>query len=196
MNPFLRTFIADRRGVATLELVIWLPIYLLLLLGMVEAYEYCRTASVIDRTAYSLGNLVAEKAVLIDNASGTDSNDIGVFWSVAPQVAQPLDIQHRGTVIVTVVKDGGGASPTPVIAWQRKPSWGAGDVSRVAPGNPLPAGFSFNKDDNTVIVEVFYHFSPFNAARTFWPSAPVNQVFYRRVYFRPRFQNIDTLQAP
>ena len=38
------------RGVATLEFVILLPIYLMLVFGMLEVYQYFRTVGVIDRT--------------------------------------------------------------------------------------------------------------------------------------------------
>jgi hypothetical protein len=195
MKQLIRKFRQARRGVAALEFVMLMPIYLMALLAMVEAYQYFRTAGIMDRIAYSVGNLVAEKAFLIDNNSGTDSNDVGIFWTVAPQMALPLDFKTQGSVIITVVKDAGGSAPSPVIAWQRQSTWGTGDASRISGASPLPGGFPFLSNDNTVIIEVFYHFNPFNAARTFWPAAPTSQTLYRRVYFRPRFQNIDTLQA-
>lgn len=184
----------QQRGMVSLEFALLLPIYLLLLLAMIEAYQFFRTVSIIDRTAYSLGNLVAEKAALADNNSGTDANDVGIFWIIAPQLATPLDLKANGSVIITVLKDAGNARAVP--AWQRRPGdWPQQDPSRISAKQPLPDGFPFYAGDNTVVVEVFYHFNPFNAARTFWPDAPSDITLYRRAYFRPRFQNLDTLQT-
>lgn len=178
------------RGVATLEFVILLPIYLMLVFGMLEVYQYFRTVGVIDRTTFSLGSLVAQKAVLIDNSSASDANNIGIFWAIAPQLATPLDLQGNGTVIITDIKDAGNA--TPVVAWQRSSPWG-NDASQLGK-TPLPSGFPFYAGDNTIVVEVYYRFTPFHALRTFWPDAPGTVNLYRRAYFRPRFQNLDTLQ--
>ena len=119
----LRRLRANQRGVATLEFAILMPVYVFFLIAMIEVYQFYRTVTIIDRTAYSIGNLVAEKAVLNDSSSDSDSNNIGVFWTIAPQVATPLDLKTNGTVIITVVKDAGNASPK--IAWQRQEtSWG------------------------------------------------------------------------
>jgi hypothetical protein len=193
MTLTFRQFLDNERGVASMELVILFPLFLLILLGLLEVYVFFRTVAIIDRTAFELGNLVAEKAVLIDSNAGTDANQIGIFWVVAPQLAQPLDLKDNGEVIITDIEDAGNGQPA--IAWQRAVSgWGSGDASRLSAAAPLPAGFPFYTGDNTIVVEVFYHFSPFNAARTFWPDAPGNITLYRRVYFRPRFQNLDSLQ--
>ena len=194
MSKFnLRRLSANQRGVATLEFAILMPMYVFFLIAMIEVYQFYRTVTIIDRTAYSIGNLVAEKAVLNDNSSDSNSNNVGIFWTIAPQVATPLDLKTNGTVIITVVKDAGNASPK--IAWQRQEtSCGMHDTSKLNSSNPLPSGFPFYVWDNTVVVEVFYHFSPFNAARTFWATAPLSVTLYRRAYFRPRFQNLDTLQ--
>jgi Flp pilus assembly protein TadG len=194
MKIRLARFLRDEQGVASLELVLLLPVFLLILLALLEVYLFFRTVAIIDRTAFELGNLVAEKAVLIDSNAGTDANQIGIFWVIAPQLAQPLDIESKGSVIITDVKDAGNGKP--VIAWQRSVSgWGTGDASQLSGSSPLPQGFPFYEGDNTIVVEVFYHFSPFQAAKTFWPDAPGSVTLYRRVYFRPRFQNLDTLQA-
>lgn len=193
MKAFFRRFSGSERGVASLELVVLFPLFLLVLLALVEAYVFFRTVTIVDRTAFELGNLVAEKAVLIDSNAGTDANQIGIFWVLAPQLAQPLDMRQHGQVILTAIRDAGQGKPA--IAWQRAVTgWGSQDASRLSAAAPLPSGFPFYAGDNTIVVEVFYHFSPFNAARTFWPDAPVNITLYRRVYFRPRFQNLDTLQ--
>lgn len=198
----MRMFFAGRRarrqncqrGVAALEFALITPVFLLLLFAMIEAYSYFRTVSIIDRLDYSIGNLVAQKALLVDNATGTDSNDIGIFWEVAPMLAAPLDFVGSGTVIISEIKDAGSAKPA--ISWKRTPAaWGQGDPSRLTAAQPLPAGFPFNASDSVVVVEVFYHFSPFNAALTFWPAAPKTITLYRRMYFRARFANLDTLQS-
>jgi Flp pilus assembly pilin Flp len=194
MNLFRSRFSASQRGVAAIEFALITPIFLLLLLAMVEVYAYFRTISIIDRVDYSLGNLIAQKSLLIDDATGTDSNDLGVFWTVTPMLATPLDMKSNGTVIVSEIKDAGSAKPT--ISWQRSPtSWGQGDLSQLTAAQPLPSGLSFNASDSVVVVEVFYHFSPFNALQTFWTAAPKSMTLYRRMYFRTRFSNLDTLQS-
>jgi Flp pilus assembly pilin Flp len=193
MNFFSSRFQANQRGVAALEFALITPLFLLLLLAMIEVYAYFRTVSIIDRVDYSIGNLVAQKSLLIDDATGTDSNDIGVFWEVTPMLASPLDIKSNGTVIISEIKDAGTAKPA--ISWQRTSTWGMGDKSQISAAQPLPSSLSFNASDSVIVVEVFYHFSPFNAVLTFWSSAPKSIIMYRRMYFRTRFSNLDSLQS-
>jgi len=171
----------------------------LFFLAVIEVYVYFRTTAIIDRTAYSVGNLVAQEAYLIDDSTDTSSNDIGAFWQAAPLTAAPLSLTTSGSVIITEIDDansGKSTTPQPQIAWSRQSTWGTGDKSALSTSNPLPSGFPFNSGDNTVVVEVFYHFSPFYYARTFWPGAPTTIVFHRTMYFHPRYQSLATLQQP
>ena len=81
-----------------------------------------------------------------------------------------------------------------MLARLQSPS-GTGDSTQLTSKQPLPSGFPFYAGDETIVVEVFYHFSPFKALLTFWPGAPAKIVLYRRMYFHPRYQSLATLQA-
>ena len=190
-------FWRDTRGTAALELTLLAPLFISLLLGFYEIHQYLRTLSVVERTAFSIGDMVAQRSSLRDNDSPNDSGNIGVYWEAAAVSAEPLDMKANGMVVNTVLNDAGGARPK--TAWQRQASgsqgWKSGAVSQLNAAQPLPPGFPFYAGDNTVVVEVMYTFTPFEALALFLPRDQLPSTeLYRRVYFRPRFQNLDTLQ--
>ena len=184
----------NERGAAGLELAMLAPLFLCILLGFSELHQYLRALSIVERTAFSIGDMVAQRPSLHDSNSPSDSSNIGVYWQAAAVSAQPLDMAENGMVVITVVNDGGVAKPK--IAWQRSaPGWKSKATTQISAAKPLPAGVPFYARDNTVVVEVMYTFTPFQALALFLPKdkLPTTEL-YRRVYFRPRFNDLDTFE--
>lgn len=185
----------DNRGMAGLELALLAPLFLFVMFSFVELFQYLRAVSIVERTAFSIGDMVAQRAALRDSNDPSDSSNIGVYWLAASVTAQPLDMPASGMVVISVVKDGNGAGK-PVIAWQRQPgNWASTARSQIQASQPLPPGFPFTIRDNTVIVEVMYDFQPFRSLAMFMPPEllPTTRL-YQRTYFRPRFNDLDSFE--
>jgi hypothetical protein len=200
----LRLLSSDR-GVASIELVLIIPLLVLLLVGFDETYVFIRTRYAIEHTAYALANSVGQFSNVVDSNATTSSNTLGSIWKVATTLAAPVQLQSNGAVIITSICDStsvpcGAASaeaaPTgtgkPQIWWQRSAPWSAAGLSsQVSSSAPLPATFPFANGDAAFVVEVYYTFDPFPWLRGLWPGAPGAQQLYERFYARPRGGSIE-----
>jgi hypothetical protein len=210
MKRLLSRFLTNIRGVSTLEFAILTPVALLSLTAVVAFYGYLRNSTDLDRVTFTIGNLVTQQATLINDATDTNSADIGVYWSLAPLAALPLDLKDNGTVIITDIYDSctepstqNCTPPVPAVAWQKQPTaWGQGDSSKVAPDGvlnpaqfPLVSNVSFNVGDSTMVVEVFYHYTPWKALSLFWNGGPsASTPLYDVMFIHPRYTNPNPLQ--
>ena len=184
----------SRRGVAALEFALSLPILLVLLLGLGDGTYFLLINERTDRIAYSVTDIVTQyQAVTLANM-----NNIVL---AAAQLMEPFTFGTKGIVIVTSVwKPPGG---TPTICWQYTGGGTLSSVnSQVGPPNAsstdcssgpianLPNGLTLQDNDNVIISEVYYSFSPiFVNAGPFLAST-----LYRVAVYKPRLSLLT--QAP
>jgi hypothetical protein len=203
------------RGSVAIEVLIITPVMLMILFGFSEVYMYMRAMSMVDHTAFTLANSLAQMPNVLDTTSTSGANTLGSLWSDAAQIAVPDALQANGGVIITSVCDdtsstnnncgtiSGGSLPQsgtasisstsaqplngkPTICWQAEAGWtGTGMQSQVTSTNVLPSAWPFYQGDAALVVEVFYRYNPFPMLSAFWPGAPGASVLYRRVYVRP-----------
>lgn len=203
------------RGSVSIEVLIVIPVMLMILLGFSEVYLYMRAMSMVDHTAFTLANSLAQMPNVLDSSSTSTANTLGSLWSDAAQIAVPDTLQANGGVIITSICDdtsstnnncgtiSGGSLPQsgtasmsatsakplngrPTICWQAQAGWTAPTMlSQVAPASLLPSTWPFYQGDAALVVEVFYRYNPFPMLAAFWPGAPGTSVLYRRVYVRP-----------
>lgn len=192
----------DTRASVALETAIILPVAFLLLVGSWETYAYMRAAGIVERTAFTLGDLIARKSTLIDDAGTGDGDTLGSYYEAAREVARPLDLERQGALILTAIVNHGGG---PVISWQRRAPFGLSHAaSRIGgEGGPpvLPADSDFGAPpvhvgDVLIVAEVFHDVSPFAWSRRVWSDAPGQVTLYRRALFLARYGGIETLAAP
>jgi hypothetical protein len=145
---------AARRGIAALEFALTLPIWIAMLLGATDG-AYCMLVNErVDRIAYTVTDISSQYQVL----SLLNLSDI---VQAASQMMQPLTFGANGTVIISSVYKPPGL--TPVIMWQYQ---GGGTLVKSSligntGGTPaLPNGLTLNDNDNVIISEVFYNFTP------------------------------------
>jgi hypothetical protein len=198
-----------------IEVLIIVPVMLMIVVGFSEVYMYMRAMSMIDHTAFTLANTLAQMPNVIDTSDTANANNLGTLWSDAIQLATPDTLRANGGVIITSICDdtsaannncgtipGGSlpqsgtastsstsAPPTkgkPVICWQAQAPWtGTGMTSQVTSTSLLPAAWPFYQGDAALVVEVFYRYNPFPMLSAFWHGAAGTTVLYRRVYVRP-----------
>jgi hypothetical protein len=143
-----------RSGVAATEFALTLPIWITMMLGAADG-TYCMLVNEkADRIAYSVTDIVTQYQTI----SIANLKDI---LQAASQLMQPFPFGNNGLVIVTSVYKPIGKSP--IIKWQYS---GGGTLTKssqigVTGGAPiLPNGLTMNDNDNVIISEVYYNFTP------------------------------------
>ncbi len=209
MGRFFSRVLRSQRGAASIEFVIVAPMMIMMMLGFAEVYMYIRAVSVVEHTAFTLADSIGQMQTVINNASTSNSNNLGSIFNAASLLAQPYDLKGKGMVVVSSICDNSSgctpvSAPTmvagaPKLLWQAKAPWSgstmASQNSAVTQTNALPSGWPFRNGDSAIVVEVFLSYNPFTMTANFWSDAPGTQIISRRVYVRPRLPQPLTLAA-
>jgi hypothetical protein len=196
----MRSCVRSDRGSVTLEFVICIPLFLLMVLGMSEIYLYMRAVSLVEHTAFTLADSVSQMGSVVDDNSTSSSNNLGSIWKAAITLNAPNDLSANGAVFITSICERttsctGATPPDPEpmdagiasIKWQQGAPWNAsGLASSESNSSILPATWPFRAWDTAVVIEVMYRYKPFSMTAPFWDDAPGMQTIYERVYLRPR----------
>ena len=176
---------AKRRGLAAMEFALTLPIWVTLLLGICDGSYFMLINQRADRIAYTVTDIVTQYQTI----SRANLNDIVL---AASQIMQPISFGSGGTIIVTSVYKPAGQLPT--ICWQYS---GGGSLAKnsligATGGTPtLPNGLTLNDNDNVIIAEVFYNFSPL-----FINSGLISSsLIYRNAVYKPRLSQLTQTPA-
>ncbi len=164
----------DTRGVAFIEVAIFLPVLVMLTLGTLDLARYILINQRMDRAAATLADLTAR----VEAVTETDVDQI--FFSVE-QVAQPFELNNDGIAILSSVVGQGGA---PIIDWQRSGVGTLGEASRLGTEGgtaDLPDGFTVGDGEGMVAAEIIYSYT------SIWLSGlvPARELYFR-TFFRPR----------
>ncbi|MFY9287138.1 MAG: hypothetical protein WAO98_01425 [Alphaproteobacteria bacterium] len=171
-----------RRGVAATEFALTMPIWVTLLVGASDGAYALLLNERTDRIAYTVTDIVSQHQTM----TVSNLNDITL---TAGQMMQPFAFGTKGVVIVTSVYKPPGAAP--YICWQYK---GGGTLSRNSqvgtPGGApvLPNGLTINDNDNVIISEVYYLFTPMFITDHMFPSDTI----YRNAVYKPRLSPLIT----
>jgi hypothetical protein len=170
------------RGIAAAEFALTMPIWITLLLGAADG-TYCMLVNEkADRIAYTVTDIVTQyQIVTIANL-----NDI---IQAAGQLMQPFAFGANGLVIVSSVYKPSGQSP--IIEWQYSGGGSLTKSSRIGTtgGIPsLPNGLTLNDNDNVIISEVFYNFTPMFVSAGMFSS----NLVYRTAVYKPRLSPLIT----
>jgi Flp pilus assembly protein TadG len=189
------------RGVAAVEFALMLSIWITLLLGVVDGSYYLLVNERVDRIAYTVTDIVTQYQK-ITLASLSDimlsAGQLMEPLSFNPATLGSADANGRyppatGYIILTSVFQ----DPVngPIIKWQYTyPPAGNGvtvPVSHIgssATDSPavLPVGLTLNSQDNVIITEVFFTFSPL------FLDEFVSRIIYRQAVYKPRLSPLIT----
>jgi hypothetical protein len=171
-----------RRGVAALEFALTLPIWVTLLLGAGDG-AYCMLVNErVDRIAYTVTDVVTQYTTI----TLANLNDITL---AAGQLMQPMSFGNNGLVIVTSVYKPVGQPP--IIEWQYT---GGGSLAQpsllgsVGAAPNLPNGLTLNDNDNVIISEVNYQFTPMFINAGMFSANTI----YRTAIYKPRLSPLIT----
>ena len=145
---------AARRGLAATEFALTLPIWVTMLLGASDG-AYCMLINEkADRIAYSVTDIVSQyQTITIANLQD--------IVQASSQLMQPFPFTNKGVVIITSVYQPSGGSPT--ICWQYTGGGTLSKTSQIGSSGgraTLPNGLTLNDNDNVIISEVYYNFTP------------------------------------
>jgi hypothetical protein len=165
-----------QRGIAATEFALTMPIWITLMLGAADG-TYCMLVNEkADRIAYSVTDIVTQYQTI----TLADLNDV---IQASSQLMQPFPFGVNGVVIVSSVYKPTGQ--TPVIKWQYSGGGTLVQSSRIGStgGAPsLPNGLTLNDNDNVIISEVYYNFTPMFVNAGLFSSGLV----YRTAVYKPR----------
>jgi Flp pilus assembly protein TadG len=213
LTRILRSFIRQQQGVALIEFVLVLPLFLLLVLGGTELARYVLINQKMDKAVYALADVIAQSPPT--GPGSLDETSMITTLSMLSSLMEPFDALDRQSAIVTSVQN----CPTQnaiVVRWQATGGGvlSNGDTISVV-NNVQPAGVNralWNKeaifpadvqallntmmpDENMIISEVFYSYEPFLAEvlEGLFDFTIEPRVFTRRVYVRPRNGDLSCL---
>jgi hypothetical protein len=166
----------NRRGMAAVEFALTLPIWMTLLLGTVDG-SYCMLVNEkTDRIAYTVTDIVTQyQSITLANLAD--------ITQAASQEMNPFIFGSNGLVIVTSVYKPAGKAPT--ICWQYSGGGTLVQVSRIGTTGgaaTLPNGLVLNDNDNVIISEVYYNFTPMFINSGLF----TNNLVYRIAVYKPR----------
>lgn len=156
----LRRFGADRKGVAAVEFAVILPVFLILLVGMIEL----TTVLSVDRKVGRIGSSVAD---LIARETEVNSAMMNDLFSASEQIMTPYDA--TGTVIESGVvefeKKSGNTFTTEVLWSAGKVLGNTGTTEPWSKGSPPPKGINIPNTIKTdgaclVITQVTHVYKP------------------------------------
>ncbi len=176
-----RFFWLCERGVAATEFALMLPVLLTFLLGSFELSRYIIVNQKIDHVAYTTADVVGQET----SVTMAQINDI---MSAAVQIMEPFGFGQDGVVIVSSVEQ----DPTdgPIVRWQVSGGGTLVKTSRIGEVDEaaeLPEAFTLNDNDNIIIAEVFYEYTPSISEEYF--STREN---YKFAIFKPRYGALTT----
>jgi Flp pilus assembly pilin Flp len=182
IKRFLRRFLRSRCGIAATEFALTVPIWSTLLLGTADG-SYCMIINQrVDRIAYTVTDIVTQQQTI-------SLAQLGTIVDAAGQLMQPFTFGAQGVVIVSSIYKPSGK--TPVMEWQYT---GGGTLSRASkmgkPGGALtlPNGLVLNDNDNVIISEVYYVFTPLFINAGILGAGDI----YRVAIYKPRLSQLTT----
>jgi len=192
MSQWNRYFSAFRRaeeGIAYFEFALLLPVLITLLMGTVEVTRYILITEKVQKVSMVVANVVAQ-------AKSVSSADLGNIVTSAAQIMQPFTFGANGYVVISSVTQTGtqSANNPPLVSWQ----YGGGGTMAPAPGSrigttggpaTLPNNIPLNANDNIIVTEVFYNYTPLMATN----GLLGNNLIYQVGLFKPRLGALSTL---
>ena len=183
MRMFKR-FARDNSAVAAVEMALIFPVFMLFLMGCFEVTRLVIINQKMARASASMADLVAQAD---DPLTQAQLNDL---YSAAQNLMAPYDRQDNGRVIVSsLINPANAAQPT--ITWQRFSSGTFSAVSHFgvqgAQAANLPVGLVVRPEDNVIVAEVFYFYSPIFANILY-----TGTVFHTEAFNRVRNNNLLT----
>jgi Flp pilus assembly protein TadG len=175
----LRKLANDRHAIATLELAIISPIFLLMIFGLNEIPDYVRAFTKAGAAAGAVATVIAAQSSVVHAASGAGS--LGDFCLAAEAMIRPYAISGLTVKVASRTKGAAGTVGTDwdaICYLNSAPAYGADPAPLT---DTVPAGLLNVPNDSVIEVAVIYNYT--SPSQFFLQSAiTISQT----VYARPR----------
>lgn len=171
-------FAGGKDGVAAVETALLTPLLLTLFLGGSETW-------LLIRSHFQAAQMASTTADVVARYKTVTSADIAAIFSVSSEVMGAKNFDDNGTVVLTSVATGDDGKAT--VAWQCAGGklGSSSRIGKVGKQASLPGGLVMDKNDNVIIAEVFYRYTPILG----W-KAPDVTLAYKTALFRPRLGDL------
>lgn len=185
------------RGIAAVETAMILPIMIFFIFGTIEIYQYFRVAAILDRAAFSVADGIAMQPKLYDGGPCDATDHLCTYGVIVGDLMRPVDYKTGGHMIIRLFEAEAGSGGGPAT-WRSTPVWGkrcAGDGSCAdTTSSTLPTGIPAPAlKDTLLVVEVFQNYTPFAVSSKFWATLGGSQELSTIAFYRPRFDDLKTL---
>lgn len=164
----------NNSGVAAVEFALTVPILLVLFVGGFELTRYVLLFQKVSKTSSTMSDLISRLP------SATEA-EIENSYNAVQHLMEPYYDEADVKVVISSISNDG---EDDLISWQR---CGGGSLvaqsrlGRQGDAVVLPEGFDLDENENTIVAEVFYSFSPVVA-----PNTVGAQEIYKIRFTKPR----------
>ena len=181
LKIFTRRFARRENGVAAVEMALLTPLLLLMFCGSTEVALFIRANYQAAQMASTMADVIARYQVIT-------SADVTSIMNVSSEVMGVAAFETSGRAVLSSVATDSKSKAT--VAWQCAGGGQLVKTSRVGTSGKtasLPGGFTMGADDNVIVAEIFYQYTPM-----FRWTAPDVTLIYKKALFRPRFGSLTT----
>jgi Flp pilus assembly protein TadG len=169
----------DQSGLAYVEFALFMPIFLIFLFGGIEFTRYLQIHQKLEKAVYQLADIVAQS----ENITVIQLNNLA---DAMDHIIEPYAFDSNARIFISSVSRDAPNQPT--VRWQYCNNGLASTSAVGTRGSPatLPAGLTLDDNEDVIIAEIFYRFSPL-LSQTLFPS----KTLYKRAIYRPRLGALD-----
>ncbi len=188
------------RGVAFIEFAICLPFLMVLFFGSIEVSRYFLAIQKVEKTLDLVTDIIGQA----DQTSSTQNltqAGLDSLFSIAPEMMSPYEMGARGKIIITSVSMSNINTGVyrPIVNWQAcgggtnsaVSAFGTASGDKANPNNAtLPGSFTMQPDEEALLGEIYYNFSPI-----LLQDIIGDQQLSRRVFFVPRIGSLASFDS-
>jgi Flp pilus assembly protein TadG len=183
MGQRAATLIKRQDGVAFIEFAVCISMLLIMFYGAIELSRYILIVQKVEKTTYTMPDVVTQS-----EPGSLHDGDVTQFLNSVPNLMNPYPMGSAGNVIISDITTPA-IGTTPTIQWQVCGGGTLAVQSKLGqPGGTanlsVIPGFSMNAQEEVVIGEMFYNFTPILNQ-----SIVTGAQIYRTALFRPRYGN-------
>jgi hypothetical protein len=189
-----RSLLNDSRGLAALEAAIILPVFIMLIVGSIELYQFFRAKSIVERASIEIAQSLSLQHRITMDANCSLSGSVCVYEKVAGAVMQPLDFSHSGRLEIAVYTAKQESDDEPIV-WAMEPGWPVSFGSRTLDTVPTTIPMDPARPEETVVaVTMAYDLSGLRLTGRLRKALTGSPLLTSRAYVRIRNDALHALE--
>ena len=175
-----------RRGSASIELALVLPVLLLLVAGSADLMLWMRAWFRIERVA-------AEVATAASQSTALTAGDITALFNAGQLVAGTIDVTNSlGGQVISLISNGGSGNR---VTWQRTVGGYPSRIGAAGGVASLPASFTVPLGQTVLVTEAFTRRDTWVFSLKLRPDQANRNLLYAYAVVRPRAAQLSTPPA-